>query len=85
MIGFILNTEDIYDLYYMINNRKKFTYNVIALVVFWIAAIISIWRLIAEEPTLVVIIPAICFPVAAIGMTISVFRIRKLQKMNRDI
>jgi hypothetical protein len=69
----------------MIDKRKKLMYTIISMIVFWIAGVMSIWKCIAKEPTLLTMIPAICFLLAAIGMTISALRLYKSQKMNEEI
>jgi len=45
--------------------NRKFAAAVLTLAAFATAGIISVWRLLEESPSLFVVIPAICFPLAA--------------------
>ena len=42
---------------------------IIAAIAFWIAAVVSIWRLAVEGSSPAILIPAICLPIGAILMT----------------
>ena len=65
----------------MTKRKRSLTFAIIAMVLFWIVAVINIWKLIGEKPDVMNVIPAGCFSIAAMAMTISVVRIRKA---NRD-
>ena len=53
---------------------------IIALIAFWIAAVVYIWILTEEGPRLTTLIPAISFPIAAILWTRAVINLNKKRK-----
>lgn len=56
---------------------------IIAIIAFWIGAIVYVCKLIEEGARSTTVIPAICFPVAAVLLTISVMNLRKQTKTNQ--
>lgn len=52
----------------------------IVMIAFWIATVISVWKLFADGARIIIIIPSICFPIAAVLWTISVFNWRNRNK-----
>jgi len=54
---------------------------VVAMIAFWIATMVYVWRLVEEGATIISVVPAICFPVGAVLLTISLLR---WQKERRD-
>lgn len=53
---------------------------IIALIAFWFAAVVYIWKLIEEGPRLTTLIPAICLPIAAILWTRVVINLNKRRR-----
>jgi hypothetical protein len=53
---------------------------IIALIAFWFAAAVYIWKLIEEGPKLTTLISAISFPIAAILWTRVVINLNKRRK-----
>ena len=53
------------------------TWLIVAAVAFWAATVISAWRMISGDVEKIDVIPAICFPLAAILLSIAAMRARR--------
>ena len=49
----------------------------IAAVAFWVVTVISLWRVIAGDVAALDVIPVVCFPLAAILLSVAAFRARR--------
>jgi hypothetical protein len=61
----------------MRRSRGNVGITVVAMIAFWIAAIVCVWRLVEEGARIVLVAPAICFPVGAVLLTVSVLGLRR--------
>ena len=64
----------------MIHSPRNMKMAIIALIAFWFAAVVYIWKLIEEGPRLTTLISAISLSIAAILWTRAVINLNKKRK-----
>ena len=64
----------------MRGGQKNVTMAIIAMIAFWVVSGVYIWRLIEQGVGAGIVVPAICFPIAAGLLTCSVMTTLKARK-----
>ena len=68
----------------MRGGHKNVTMAIIAMIAFWIVSVVYIWRLIEQGVGAGIVVPAICFPIAAALLTCSVMTALKERKNDQE-